>query len=97
MALLAAATGISTAVPYLFLVEYAAPRFLLPAYALLALPVAEYLTHVFARTRRARRPAGTVALALVLAAHLGVQLSVLSHVIRTSHATGARFAASPVR
>ncbi|WLQ62862.1 hypothetical protein OG725_04415 [Streptomyces sp. NBC_01213] len=93
VALLAAATGISTAVPYLFLVEYAAPRFLLPAYALLALPVAEYLTHVFARTRRARRPAGTVALALVLAAHLGVQLSVLSHVIRTSHATGARFAA----
>ncbi|MFF5727844.1 hypothetical protein [[Kitasatospora] papulosa] len=93
VALLATATGISTAVPYLFLVEYAAPRFLLPAYALLAVPVAEYLTCVCARTHRARRPAGTAALALVLAVHVGVQLSVLSHVIRTSHATGARFAA----
>ncbi|MDF6017716.1 hypothetical protein [Streptomyces sp. JH34] len=93
VALLATATGLSTAVPYLFLVGYAAPRFLLPAYALLAVPVAEYLTHLFARTHRARRPAGTAALALLLAAHLGVQLSVLSHVIRTSQATGARFAA----
>ncbi|MER6652302.1 hypothetical protein ABT248_17410 [Streptomyces sp. NPDC000971] len=92
VALLATATGVSTAVPYLFLVEYAAPRFLLPAYALLAVPVAEYLTHLFARGQRARRPAGTVVVALLLAAHLGVQFSVLSHVIRTSHATGARFA-----
>ncbi|MFD9875367.1 hypothetical protein [[Kitasatospora] papulosa] len=93
VALLATATGVSTAVPYLFLVEYAAPRFLLPAYALLAVPVAEYLTHLFARGQRARRPAGTVVVALLMAAHLGVQFSVLSHVIRTSHATGARFAA----
>lgn len=88
VALLATATGVSTAVPYLFLVEYAAPRFLLPAYALLAVPVAEYLTHLFARRR-----VGTVVPALLLAAHLGVQFSALSHVIRTSHATGARFAA----
>ena len=66
-ALLATATGVSMAVPYLFLVEYAAPRFLLPAYALLAVPVAEYLVHLFTRTRRARRPVGLAALALALA------------------------------
>ncbi|MER5555172.1 hypothetical protein ABT001_26475 [Streptomyces sp. NPDC002793] len=91
-ALLATATGVSTAVPYLFLVEYAAPRFLLPAYALLAVPVAEHLVHLFARARTTRRPAVAVALALALTAHLTVQLSVLSHVMRTSRATSARFA-----
>ncbi|MEV5893364.1 hypothetical protein [Nonomuraea fuscirosea] len=37
---LAAGCGLAMAVPYAFLVGYAAPRFLLPAYALLALPVA---------------------------------------------------------
>ncbi|MFE4452468.1 hypothetical protein [Streptomyces sp. NPDC056796] len=93
VALSATAVGVSMAVPYLFLVEYAAPRFLLPAYALLAVPVAEYLVSLLARARHARRPGGTAALALVLAAHLGVQFSVLSHVVRTSHATSAGFAA----
>ncbi|MBM7439781.1 hypothetical protein [Streptomyces sp. HB132] len=93
VALLATATGFSTAVPYLFLVEYAAPRFLLPAYALLAVPVAEYIAYLFVRARRTRRPAGVAALALALVAHLGVQFSVLTHVVRTSHATSAEFAA----
>ncbi|MEU8706349.1 hypothetical protein [Streptomyces sp. NPDC048565] len=92
-ALLATATGVSMALPYLFLVEYAAPRFLLPAYALLAVPVAEYVAYLFARARRARRPVGAVALTLALAAHLTVQLSVLSHVIRTSQGTSTEFAA----
>ncbi|MFF9687531.1 hypothetical protein [Streptomyces sp. NPDC014623] len=93
-AMLATVTGVSTAIPYLFLVEYAAPRFLLPAYAMLAVPVAEYTAHLFARARSARRPAGSAALTLALAAHLTVQLSVLGHVVRTSHATSARFAAA---
>ncbi|MGW1817239.1 hypothetical protein ACWCQM_27165 [Streptomyces sp. NPDC002125] len=92
-ALLATATGIAMAVPYLFLVGYAAPRFLLPAYALLAVPAAECLARLFARTRRARRPVGATLLALALAAHLTVQLSVLSHVVRTSRATTTEFAA----
>ncbi|MEU0132720.1 hypothetical protein ABZ172_01575 [Streptomyces sp. NPDC006296] len=93
LALLATVTGLSTAVPYLFLVEYAAPRFLLPAYALLAVPAAEHLRHLFARAHRARRPSAAAGLALALAVHLGIQLSVLSHVTGTSRATGARFAA----
>ncbi|NAS25687.1 hypothetical protein GT755_28875 [Herbidospora sp. NEAU-GS84] len=37
---LATATAVAMALPYFFYVDYAAPRFLLPAYALLALPVA---------------------------------------------------------
>ncbi|MEU1126015.1 hypothetical protein ABZ371_21215 [Streptomyces sp. NPDC005899] len=92
-AVLAAATGVSSAVPYLFLVEYAAPRFLLPAYALLALPAGECVVGLFTRLRRARRPAGLAVLSLVLASHLAVQLGVLSHVVRTSRATSADFAA----
>ncbi|GAA3039895.1 hypothetical protein [Streptosporangium longisporum] len=37
---LVTATAVAMALPYFFYVDYAAPRFLLPAYALLALPVA---------------------------------------------------------
>jgi hypothetical protein len=36
-------SALSVAAPYLFTVGYAAPRFLLPAYALVAIPVAECL------------------------------------------------------
>jgi hypothetical protein len=44
--LLAAACGFGAAFQYLFLINYAAPRFLLPAYALLAIPVADALAFV---------------------------------------------------
>ncbi|WP_327112559.1 hypothetical protein OG206_04880 [Streptomyces sp. NBC_01341] len=91
--LLAALTGLSMAVPYLFLVGYAAPRFLLPAYALLSVPLAECLVHLFMRARHARRPGGVALLALVLAAHLTAQFLVVSHVVRVSRATTARFTA----
>ncbi|MEU4537385.1 hypothetical protein AB0G15_21225 [Streptosporangium sp. NPDC023825] len=37
---LATATAVAMALPYFFYVDYAAPRFLLPVYALLALPIA---------------------------------------------------------
>ncbi|MYW46710.1 hypothetical protein GT346_26155, partial [Streptomyces sp. SID161] len=36
----------TAAFPYLFLIGYAAPRFLLPAYALLAVPAADALVHL---------------------------------------------------
>ncbi|MFE9818381.1 hypothetical protein [Streptomyces sp. NPDC005773] len=99
--LLATGTAVSLALPYLFLIEYAAPRFLLPAYALLSLPVAECLVRLYAR---ARGPAGqpgrtvarrwrVVALAAVLAAHLAVQLQVTSRVSASSKSTTADFAA----
>ncbi|MHC0433074.1 hypothetical protein ACX6XY_23300 [Streptomyces sp. O3] len=61
---------------YLFLVDYAAPRFLLPAYALLTVPAAHGALELWERRpRRPRRAAwASAALALLLAAHLAAQL-----------------------
>ncbi|MFI7413748.1 hypothetical protein ACIBU0_34330 [Streptomyces sp. NPDC049627] len=76
--LLCAATA---AFPYLFLIGYAAPRFLLPAYALLAVPVADALRHL-AKTRYGRwRPAVAGVLAFGLAGHLAVQYAVLARAV----------------
>ncbi|WP_206320603.1 hypothetical protein [Streptomyces zingiberis] len=88
--LLATAAGSLLALPYLFLVGYAAPRFLLPAYALLALVVAYGMVR-FGQVLRERRPAlrtaaGCLAVA-VLGLHLAVQFTVL-------HATVTKFRAS---
>ncbi|WP_066373221.1 hypothetical protein [Herbidospora mongoliensis] len=60
--------GLAMAAPYLFLVDYAAPRFLLPAYGLLMIPVA-------ATVIRFRPP-----FAVLLAAHLVVQFVALDAV-----------------
>ncbi|MFI1197955.1 hypothetical protein ACH4VR_00550 [Streptomyces sp. NPDC020883] len=76
-ALLPAAVAVATAAPYLFLIDYAAPRFLLPAYALLALPVADGLCRPAVSGRRPR-PRTTALLAVALAAHLAVQFAVLT-------------------
>ncbi|MEU6507153.1 hypothetical protein [Streptomyces sp. NPDC046942] len=78
------ACAASAAFPYLFLIGYAAPRFLLPAYALLALPVADALAHLLTAPRsRVVAPL----LGLGLAAHLAVQLAVLTHTVdRTTQA-----------
>ncbi|WP_369362577.1 hypothetical protein AB5L52_03350 [Streptomyces sp. CG4] len=73
------ACAVSAAFPYLFLIGYAAPRFLLPAYALLALPVADALGHLFTAARRPWRAPVTTLICLGLAAHLAVQLAVLVH------------------
>lgn len=76
---LAVAVAASASLPYLFLVPYAAPRFLLPGYALLVLPAAVGLLAV-ARRARGSRPLA-VALALVLLGHGAVQITqVRTHV-----------------
>ncbi|MGW0413007.1 hypothetical protein ACWDZX_17155 [Streptomyces collinus] len=75
--LLAFGCAATAAFPYLFLIGYAAPRFLLPAYALLAIPVAGALVHLVTVPTRVPRRAVVVLVALGLAAHLAVQLSVL--------------------
>jgi hypothetical protein len=75
------ACAATAALPYLFMIGYAAPRFLQPAYALLAVPVADALWHL-ARTPRGRwRPAGAPLVALALAGHLAVQLVVLVYLV----------------
>lgn len=82
--------AVTAAVPYLFLIGYAAPRFLLPAYALLALPVAHGLARLV--TAPARGTARALAVSLVavcLAGHLAVQYVVLEHTVHSSAASRA--------
>ncbi|MEV4194192.1 hypothetical protein [Streptomyces toxytricini] len=88
-AAVAAAVGVCLALPYLFTVDYAAPRFLLPAYALLAVPVAEGVAAAFgvvrARARTAgRRRAAYGVLAGVIVLHAAVQAAVLLRVSERS-------------
>ncbi|MFC9315117.1 hypothetical protein ACFTWR_12205 [Streptomyces nigra] len=85
--LLPLACATTAAVPYLFLIGYAAPRFLLPAYALLAIPVADALFHLAAGRDGRRRPVAIALIALALAGHLSVQFSVLTATVdRTTRA-----------
>ncbi|MFD0718064.1 hypothetical protein [Streptomyces globosus] len=88
-AAVAAAVGACLALPYLFTVDYAAPRFLLPAYALLAVPAAECVAAAFAVARAragtaGRRRAAYGALAGVLLLHVAVQAAVLLRVSERS-------------
>ncbi|MEV5238701.1 hypothetical protein AB0K89_06260 [Streptomyces cinnamoneus] len=74
LTLLPVACALALAAPYLLLLDYAAPRFLLPAYALLALPVAAAaVTAVRALPSARARLAVTALLTAVLGAHLTVQ------------------------
>nr|WP_308377852.1 hypothetical protein [Streptomyces sp. ISL-98] len=78
--ILATVSGLALAAPYLFAVGYAAPRFLLPAYALLALPVAQCLVRVARRTRPRGRRTPVVLVTVAVTAHLAVQYQVLDSV-----------------
>ncbi|KAB1139777.1 hypothetical protein F7R91_38705 [Streptomyces luteolifulvus] len=80
----------TAAVPYLFMIGYAAPRFLLPAYALLAIPVADGLFRLAATPGGRWRPLGAALVALALAGHLAVQYAVVDHTVdRTAAARRA--------
>ena len=70
--------------PYLVLINYAAPRFLLPAYALLAVPVADLLVTMIEGARPRWRPAVVTLVVIALAAHLAVQYAMLVHTVRSS-------------
>ncbi|MFC4470168.1 hypothetical protein ACFPH6_37690 [Streptomyces xiangluensis] len=76
----------TAAFPYLFLIGYAAPRFLQPAYALLALPVAAALVHLVTPPRsRTRRKVAVTLVALGLVGHLAIQYAVLNHIVDRTH------------
>ncbi len=78
-ALLPAVCGLCLAAQYLFMINYAAPRFLLPAYALLAIPVADGLAFAITGVGRdLRRPMAMVVTCL-LVGQLGTQHVVLDH------------------
>ncbi|MDN3027368.1 hypothetical protein [Streptomyces sp. S.PB5] len=74
----------TAAFPYLFLIGYAAPRFLLPAYALAAIPVADGLLRLVTAPGGRWRPMATALVALGLAAHLAVQYAVVDRVVTRS-------------
>lgn len=76
-AALAAACALGLAAQYLFGIGYAAPRFLIPAYALATIPVADLIAYLVARTRSAERPAMTALIGLVLAGQIITQHAVL--------------------
>ncbi|MEV5509976.1 hypothetical protein [Streptomyces orinoci] len=86
------AGALSLAVPYLLLLDYAAPRFLLPCYALLALPVAD-LTVRAVRAMPAPRRRSLVALLLcaVFAGHLAVQVKELRYNAADARDTAVRY------
>ncbi len=64
-AALAGATGCVTAASYIFGVGYAAPRFLLPYYALVAIPVAEGLAQLYRGSLHPRARPLTASLAIL--------------------------------
>jgi hypothetical protein len=74
---LAAACALGLAAQYLFGIWYAAPRFLLPAYALAAIPVADLVAWIIAKTRPGERAAMKVLIAFVLFGQIVTQHAVL--------------------
>ncbi|GLX11347.1 hypothetical protein [Microbispora sp. NBRC 16548] len=91
---LSAGCAAALSVPYLVLIDYSAPRFFLPVYALLALPVAT----LAGRTVRAVRPvpartAVAGVLAALLVVHLTMQYTVLQEMDADARATTDRYQA----
>ncbi|MCT9929713.1 hypothetical protein N5079_05700 [Planotetraspora sp. A-T 1434] len=84
----ALASGLSLGGSYVLTVGYAAPRFLLPAYALVALPVAEGLA------RLARPRLGKPLIAVALAGYFTVQAVTLTHWARYEVDTRGRDSAA---
>ena len=79
----------SLAVPYLLLIDYSAPRFLMPSYALLALPIAAL---GFRAVRAARSPRHmATALGIVVVLQLASQFAVLTHTSAVSEKTTGRY------
>ncbi|GGS78208.1 hypothetical protein [Streptomyces griseoviridis] len=75
------ACAATAALPYLFMIGYAAPRFLQPAYALLAIPVADALRHLVRTPAGRWRPVAATLIALGLTGHLAVQYAVLDRTV----------------
>lgn len=80
------ACAVTVAAPYLLMIGYAAPRFLLPAYALLALPVAVAVLRLVDAGSGRWRTAARVLVAAGLVGHLAVQYAVLDGVVERSAA-----------
>ncbi|ATL32749.1 hypothetical protein [Streptomyces formicae] len=84
--------ALSLAFPYLFLITYSAPRFLLPAYALLSLPVAALVTRAVSAGRRAAPL--TAPICLAVSAQLATQAALLPGVSAGVGTVSARYQAA---
>ncbi|GAB3210982.1 hypothetical protein GCM10027294_31480 [Marinactinospora endophytica] len=71
--------GVCLAVTYVFFIGYAAPRFLLPSYALLFLPAALGVVGMVEAARPRWRPVIVAVIAVGLLAHLVIQGVILRH------------------
>ncbi|MFF3888641.1 hypothetical protein [Streptomyces sp. NPDC001914] len=80
LVLLACAT--TAGIPYLLMIGYAAPRFLLPLYALVAIPVADAIVRLVTAPGGRWRPVTVTLVALALAGHLAAQFAVLQDTVR---------------
>lgn len=80
------------ALPYLFLVGYAAPRFMLPAYAVLALPVCQAVHHLTSDARGRLRPVPVALATAVLLGHVAVQYRTLDTIVDAQTESRARWA-----
>jgi len=78
-AALPAVCGVCLAAQYLFMIDYAAPRFLLPAYAVLAIPVADGLGWLITGVRPDLRVAMAAVVVCFGFAQLAAQHIVLDH------------------
>jgi hypothetical protein len=76
---LATACGLGLAFQYLFLINYAAPRFLLPAYALAAIGVTDAIGGLLTGIQRDLRAPAALLVAVVLGVQLLIQATVLEH------------------
>ncbi|WNF01016.1 hypothetical protein PS467_39610 [Streptomyces luomodiensis] len=87
---IACATALS--IPYLLLIDYSAPRFLLPAYALLSLPLATVAAHCARAVRPPRaRVLAAGSAAVLLALHLSAQVQVLDRNTADARVTAHRY------
>lgn len=77
--LLPAVCALCMAAQYLFMINYAAPRFLLPAYALASIPVADAVAWAVTSAGPGWRPAVIATLSAVMFLQLSAQHVVLDH------------------
>jgi len=74
---IAVCCALSIALPYFLLFDYAAPRFLLPTYALLALPAAAALLWIAMRSTWPVRVIAAAAVAAAIVGHGWIQMTIL--------------------
>ncbi|BCJ35611.1 hypothetical protein Athai_31140 [Actinocatenispora thailandica] len=86
---LPSAVGASIALAYLVTIDYAAPRFLLPAYMLLALPVASLFAALPAMVPRRARPVLVVGFVLLFLAHETAQVGTLWRIVHRADPSAA--------